>query len=674
MTSTTSNSNFGAAFKKLLRRRWAGAVIILVLSIVVGIVAATMSLSSYKYIYDYDTAYAASTVERINADIEIGGVGGILCIIIGIYDLFACSRYFKEIYKKRSCDYYFASPITRSEYFNSAFLFGAAVNAAAFCAGIGVFYLIMKIPSLPNVVFYFENSAFAGVLAMLFALLAAFAMLMLCAAMAGRRLHFIILAVISLISAPLALTNISANINNVWGVIRNTVGYASFSPAGNAINAYIALSDTKRDAFLIAVSVAEIIGAYVIGLSLFKRRRAEVAEVSLAGRIMPYVFLVLLQISAFMSSGGVDLFAMAIIIGLISALIVTLIFSAIFYKKAFTKETLLSLGCASLASIIFLSAVYLPNHTPFIDYIPEASQVESVEFNCDSYTYSEYQTALSLLFGYIDEEAESSFVITSEEGIENTIALHKKLISDDVIRESKKNLNGAFELEAYDDFVSDYYATYGFEIKYNLKGGKSVARQYCLDPNLIESELGTLFQSEEIIRQTEPYNIDPSEIIFVGAQLFELQQEYDSEADEYYYYGGYYTAPEASDITANYAEFAELSISDKLNADTRSFLDNNYSWFQIDFGSWETGYSNERGEIDVYVFSETATPKLKEKVSQMDWQQFAEFIDSEAYYTNYYDQIDEYIISVYDEDVQSLDYLTSLGLTPVSSETYSYYE
>jgi hypothetical protein len=47
MTSVNSNSKFIAAFKKLLKRRWAGAVIIFALSNISAVIATVMMLSYY---------------------------------------------------------------------------------------------------------------------------------------------------------------------------------------------------------------------------------------------------------------------------------------------------------------------------------------------------------------------------------------------------------------------------------------------------------------------------------------------------------------------------------------------------------------------------------------------------------------------------------------------------
>jgi hypothetical protein len=394
--------------------------------------------------------------------VEYSAFCGALCIFIGIYCLFQCPKYFGEIYKKRSCDYYFASPITRGEYFNSAFLFGAVVVTLSYVSGALVNLAILKSIVKAGIIVDFNSC-----ISMLLALLAAFALLLLCAVLAGKKLHYIVLSVIALLSAPLALTGIATNLNYVWGFIHQSISFAALSPVGNAICAYSNEYGFYDQPWrLIVISAVEIVACYIVGLIVFKRRKAEVAEVSLSGKIVPFFFLATLQISAFMYFSQAKNYVIVLATGIVAAAVVTLVYTAIFYKKAFTKETLTTLICTGLACTVFLSAVYLPGHSFYVKYVPKAEEVESVDFTVDDLTFSEFSSGVfnMLIYSYGGSDPEA-YTVKSAEGIEKVIALHEKVLTDEV----KENT-----VVETDNYLSPYSidSNFGFEIKYHLKSGK----------------------------------------------------------------------------------------------------------------------------------------------------------------------------------------------------------
>ena len=661
MTSTNSRSKFIAAFKKLLKRRWAGAVIILLLSIIAGIIFATATVQEYNYNYDYDYINnAANAVQSYRVDDEFLKFGGFLCAIIGVYDLFACVRYFREIYKKRSCDYYFASPITRAEYFNSGFLFGFVTNAVSFCAGVFAFAAIIKTTTVPNTSFYFEKYVLVILAAMLLALLAAFAILLLCAVLAGKKLHYFVLAAIALISAPLACTGVATNINYIWGVIRQSIGLAALSPVGNAICAFESnygyYGSVKP---LFVISAVEIAAAYVIGLLVFKKRKAEVAEVSLTGKIVPFFFLALLQIYAFMRFGTIQNFAAVIGVGVVTAVVATLIYTAIFYKKAFTKETLITLVCTGVACVVFLTAVYLPSHSSFVKYVPQADEVESVELTNDSFTYSNVSMSVfNMLFYAYGGGTEEAYTVTSVDGIEKVIALHEKVVSDDVIVKSRSSVNNLLSDYEY------YYGDMGFEIKYHLKDGRTVARQYSVNSSLISEEARALYQTEEIISQSEPFNVDLSKLAFAGVDVFDLTPQTDEYGDVYY--DNYYDVTRAENVTDNYAELLDCLVADKANESAETFFaTNNYFYYFDAADDYYYDYSEHNvGTIVLYVYSDMATKAYNDKIAAMSWEQFKAFANSDDFYEGdvHGDCLDTYSIEILDGDTRTIDYLKAHGI------------
>ncbi len=672
MTSTSSSSKFIAAFKKLLKRRWAGAAIIFALSNISAVVASVFMLSYYlgnnsTLLSDASSRAINDVVkEPLDLSVEYSAFCGALCIFIGIYCLFQCPKYFGEIYKKRSCDYYFAAPITRGEYFNSAFLFGAIVVSLSYVSGALLNLAILKSIVKAGIIVDFNSC-----ISMLLALLAAFALLLLCAVLSGKKLHYFVLAFIALAIAPLALTGISSNVNNLWGVIRPSDAMAAFSPAGNAICAY--LNDIEyfgnygSAKLLIIISAVEIIAFYITGLIVFKRRKAEVAEVSLSGKIVPFLFLAVVQVYAFMRLGRLNFYAFIIGGGIIVAVITTMVFTAIFYKKVFTKGTLITLACTSAACIIFLSALYLPKHNSFVKYVPEADEIESVEFTEDDWAYSDYNTSIfnRLVASYAYDYA-TTYSITSSEAIEKTIALHEAVVSDDVI--SRRYLDYTNPLDSDNEDENDYYySDTGFEIKYHLKDGSTVARQYCVNARFIIDELRALMRTQELIRQTSPYNADLSKLAFAGVQAFDLTPQIDEDGDVYY--ENYFYTTEATEITADYAELLECIIADRADESINfSSSDSLIQYYQD--SNYNSLAQHNVATIGIYLYSDDASQKYNDKIAAMSWEEFARYRESDWYYEGDFvsDEMEEYYIDVFDEDTRTIEYLKSIGIEVKTAE------
>ena len=471
MTSTTLSfkSNFAPAFKKTFKQGLLNFISELVLAVLVSVIAIMITFSNYV-----DQYYVRGEV-----DITFGAMSvlGIMTVICGFSSLSLAPKMFKEIYKKQSCDMYFSLPIKRRDYYTSAYLLGVIVNVTGLVLSCALYAGIMPAFSNKNVQFTMDLGAFMPVfIAVLMALLAIYSAFVMCAVTAGKKIQYFLLALICLFCTSSALTGVLSNLNQIWGLSVDGFAVMAFDPMNNAINAVFAEGMDKMAALYI-VSAIEIVGMFFAGLIIFEKRKAEVAEVTLTGKIIPYILLVDLAVAAYMYFSGTGAVS-SIILGIICAVLIAMAFSGIFYKKVFTKKTGITVGAVCLACTVFISCVYFPGHSSYVKKVPDASQVESIEISNVSVNSINLSVLTNLLSEYdLDTDVYSTITVTGEKAIADTIALHQKLVDDNVIEKSQSYTNyNLLTMLMNSSVYDDYYGTYDVRLTYHLKSGKTLSR------------------------------------------------------------------------------------------------------------------------------------------------------------------------------------------------------
>lgn len=530
MTSTASKpKNYTSlAFKRAFKGTLVNTVLALGASIVSVIIAfsstaADIALNGANY--NHDSEYF--TVEIMPPVVLV------LALITGFFSLTTVPRMFRQIYKKQSCDSYFSVPIKREEYFVANYFYGFLVNIVCFILPL-VVYLGAIQTMKSNLIDLGYVLKFASVF--MLAVLAMYSAFVVCAVISGKRIQYLILSLICLFCTSTMLTGIATKICSIWGFSGDLTLLNALSPIDNAIAGAYFYEGVEADNVipLIIISLVEIIGLFIAGYIAFKKRKAETAESSLSGKVIPYVILAILVGAAFFFSatgtGAVD-----IVVGIVLATLMAMAFGGIFYKKVFTKQTLITLiGVCTVFTTLSI-VVTLPVFNGYVKYVPEAGEVDSVEF-CSvahSGSYTGFSELLGTNVGYTDFGEEIIFV--EQENIEKIIALHNKSIEDDAIKTTRKKNNRSWlRIMLFIDSLHgyNYISDTSYRIKYNLTDGSTVERVYSVSNNLVTKEYYDVFQNEEALWQLEPMKYDNEKFLGVECSVYNSGDEYLEESVE----------------------------------------------------------------------------------------------------------------------------------------------
>ena len=530
MTSTASKpKNYTSlAFKRAFKGTLVNTVLALGASIVSVIIAFSSTASDIALNganYNHDSEYF--TVEIMPPVVFV------LALITGFFSLTTVPRMFRQIYKKQSCDSYFSVPIKREEYFVANYFYGFLVNIVCFILPIAV-YLGAIQAMKSDLIDLGYVLKFASVF--MLAVLAIYSAFVMCAVISGKRIQYLILSLICLFCTSTMLTGIATKICSIWGFSGDLTLLNALSPIDNAIaGAYCYEGEDVTNVIpLIIISLVEIIGLFIAGYIAFKKRKAETAESSLLGKVIPCVILAILVGAAFFFSatgtGAVD-----IVVGIVLAILMAMAFGGIFYKKVFTKQTLITLigVCAVFTTLSIV--VTLPIFNGYVKYVPEAGEVDSVEFCSVSHSgsYTGFSELLGTNVGYTDFGEEIIFV--EQENIEKVIALHNKSIEDDAIKTTRKKNNRSWlRIMLFIDSLHgyDYIPDTSYRIKYNLADGSTVERVYSVSNNLVTKEYYDVFQNEEALWQLEPMKYDNEKFLGVECSVYNNDDEYLEESVE----------------------------------------------------------------------------------------------------------------------------------------------
>lgn len=530
MTSTASKpKNYTSlAFKRTFKGTLVNTVLALGASIVSVIIAfsstaADIALNGANY--NHDSEYF--TVEIMPPVVLV------LALITGFFSLTTVPRMFRQIYKKQSCDSYFSVPIKREEYFVANYFYGFLVNIVCFILPL-VVYLGAIQTMKSNLIDLGYVLKFASVF--MLAVLAMYSAFVVCAVISGKRIQYLILSLICLFCTSTMLTGIATKICSIWGFSGDLTLLNALSPIDNAIAGAYFYEGVEADNVipLIIISLVEIIGLFIAGYIAFKKRKAETAESSLSGKVIPYVILAILVGAAFFFSatgtGAVD-----IVVGIVLATLMAMAFSGIFYKKVFTKQTLITLiGVCTVFTTLSI-VVMLPVFNGYVKYVPEAGEVDSVEFCSVSHSgsYTGFSELLGTNVGYTDFGEEIIFV--EQENIEKIIALHNKSIEDEAIKTTRKKNNRSWlRIMLFIDSLHgyNYIPDTSYRIKYNLADGSTVERVYSVSNNLVTKEYYDVFQNEEALWQLEPMKYDNEKFLGVECSVYNNGDEYIEESVE----------------------------------------------------------------------------------------------------------------------------------------------
>lgn len=527
-------------------------------------------------------------------------LSSILAIISFFIAIIVVYVLYRELFSKRASDFLLSLPVKRNAFFNANALFCLINTALSYVVSFVVSLLLIKSDLIyPAKYFKFDVAVFSKLLLLsFFTSIALSAMIIVCAVISGRKWHYLVLSYLSVSSFAGLSTGIYSYINTIWGFEFNNDYSFVVSPVVSVMTS--ADERLKKLPALIIVLMLQAAIAYIAGLIAFKHRKAEVAETRVSGKFIPFIiitaFLLANAITTLSSPNSlyVNIFAV-LLLTLISVLIIT----ALFYRKPFNKLTLASFAVSAVVSVVFVLCVsFIPKAAGYIDYVPEASEVESVNVEMGGdFRYHQYyglvnEIFLNSFYSEFDESEKSSYNFSTDESKSAVSALHKKLISDETIYQYY-NSNEEF----------DYDTVNKIHLEYKLKNGGTVYRTYYVKASSVYNEVAELFKTEEILNLIAPMSYKDDEILFVI-----VHKNY---GDKYYKLDKY-------DALMNAVK------KDMLNSSNRDFLNS------IDLNGFDSDFYNEDeiSEDFSYVpdsvftftidkFSDSASKEQREKMSRM---------------------------------------------------------
>ncbi len=623
MISINSSNNFSAVLKNNFRRYAA-------LFIVFQIFAVLFSgfLISF-YADSYDGSYnSTNNITNTFSDICMP----LFAFFCSIEAFILVAVMFRGIYSKRASDFYFSLPVKRGAWFNPDFLFGVisfAVSYAIFCISS-----IIVINSNMLRQFRFVNLEAGCFLKYAFmsftALIVVYTVFVMCAVIAGRMWQYILLSFISSLALYAGAAGFICYLNTVYGFWLNLEN----SYIASAVSlAFSGISDFSVLKFFLAAAVQFAV-FYVVGYLSFKKRKAEVAENKLSGKLLPIVLTVtcfLAEIFVCLGIGNEVAFSGRIIAAIIMVSVTALILSAVFFRKAFSKPVFISLLGAVILSALTIFSVQLIPEKIYVNVAPEADEIEAVSI----YDYNALGSSdiTDLLYGinYLnisDESEVRNYKFLTDEAKEKAVELHKKLLSE----KTRNNSNG---------FDEGGDTTLGIE--YRLKNGKTIRRVYTvLTKDIIEEGIA-LFKTDEGINGIEGFDYNSEDIIFSVFGLY---------ADDYE--NSFYI--EKTDCR----KLRECVQKDIMNREASEFAGSAGLPFLTMWEDYDSDLDNEP-EKDIYtlsffIFKAGVPVSERVKMEKLSPKEIVKY-DSEFYL-----QIEE--VSFYidmDQDINTVSYLEELG-------------
>lgn len=633
MTSTAlSFSNFKSAFAKVFKARLLSAILIFAGCIGVACIAIGNVL--------FDVSYKNSDISEYAVILLIW-----IAAFISVFSLSNAYRMFKEIYKKQSCDAYFSVPIRREEYFIANYLYGALVNTVCYF-GTALFYIGVLVASDHT----FDASYFPKLFAMFAALLAIYSAFVMCAVASGRRLYYILLSLICILCPSIFFSGIIIQINSIWGFSSDLSYLSAVNPIENS--ALVAVNENMLP--LIIISVAEIVVMFAAGLILFKNREAEIAETGITGKVIPYAVLALL-IGAMYFEFGIGNTVIDIVLGILASVVFTFAFGKIFFRKAFTKKTTLTLAvvCTGLTALSVIVAT--PAFNLYVKYVPDAELVESAEV-CTLDSVQNFGMVAFLndivtdeYTSYIvtDEYTSNDIILENPDNIEKVIELHKATVSNDIISKSKYHGNvslikAMFFDELLDDGSDDEYGKLGYKLTYHLKNGKTVSRTYSVNLSLISEKLDDVYKNEEAVDCILNELLD-NKLLYASLYDYDYDEETYNDESAYYY---------DEDLLINFdiKEFTEAYRKDLLSYDK----DYGGSWFVNNILQWTDSYYPEYSLTIYYVDEANASDEDIKAIEKMTYHQVHEAVFADETKVNSKEKI------IYFDMKNTIKYLESL--------------
>lgn len=620
MTSISSQNRkrFNAVLAQALKKQWIYFLIIAVVTVL------ALIISNVEQMFDSYSKY------DVTGNMSIAMM--IAAAACTLFSFFTAPRLFKETFKKQQCDIYFSLPIKRSEYFTANYASGLITNFSVYLACI----LSVVIQSA-----IYTNKEKADIQFMvlwcietLLCIVLIYTTFILCAAVSGKRVHYILVTLLLMVSTTYAVNGVCAKLSTIWGFpAYNPNGIFNFFSSLLYLEWYMYNSSVPRIIFMLLIIAA----VFALALFCFKKRRAEVAQTSLSGRAFPMLLLAVFIVSAFFYGDSWGKNYIGIIFGFILCGICGLIYSAVFFKRPYTKQSAIVTSCmAVVCAVISIIPIMPSQFRGFEKFVPEAGEVESVSMGMDNIYIDDY-------YLYSDSASEyGNLKFTSEDAIQKVVAYNNAICEDNVIELSKTQSNiSLLRTTLFDGYLDAVFPTTerdGISLTYKLKNGKTIRKFYSVAEGAKSKELAAVMTTDDAFDSIAFLNLRQEDILQSEIRKYKLSDHAGStddtdDTDDDFYNEDYEAVKTHKQIT----DFSEFKNAYRKDIEKYSYINQIKTMLSM-FGSggyyggydsaYDLGYSGftDYGDyadntynyqIDIYYYDKNITDEDKKAIEKM---------------------------------------------------------
>lgn len=631
MTSTSlqNRKKFSALLKSALKKQWIYLAVCGALTILILLIFSAVTLTDSLY-SDYFEIMAQVSVFMM-----------IALASCTLFSFVAAPRLFKEIYKKQQCDIYFSLPVKREEYFAANYIAGLIANLSIYTVCVisaaiqASLFAKRYAPDVKMLILHFAE--------ILMVIVLAYTVFVLCAAISGKRVHYILVSLLLTISSTFALDGFVKKLHTFWGLY-----VADFL---NIFNLYSIINTDEYGSSISPLPLISYIiitiAVFVLAFICFKNRKSEVAQTSLSGKVFPLILLAIFIASAFYYGDSWGPKYIGVMLGLGLCAICGLIYSSIFFKKRYTKQSAIVTACTAAICAVITIIPILPNQMrEFEKRVPEENTVESVSINPNTDYYAE-DTLMPEVFS-----TGKPLQITSEEAISKVIVYNNAICEDAVINLSKSETNiSALKTRLFGnllDFDNQSVSTYdNILITYKLKSGRTVKKFYSIANGAKSTELAQVLTTQDVFDNCELFNIEQKNILKTNISKYKqiyTEGEIDEYGDEYYEDG--YAAQGTAKHVDNFRALMEayrkdimdynktLQIRTMINLSGNTEIDYDNDIGLIDKENY-MATENSNYIIDVYYYEKNISDKDRQIIESLNAKQKDELFNYSESYGNY---------------------------------------
>lgn len=555
---------------------------------------------------------------------------------------------YRELYSRRASDFLLSMPVKREAFFNANALFCLINIVLSYVISFSVSVFLIKSNIVYPAKFYiFDVSLFASILGMSFlSTVSVFLVFAVCAVISGRKWHYFALSFFAVFGVFAAASGLLDYIDTIWG-FKLDYDY-SFIVSPIALLQFSVNENLDNMAAIIIVFIVQIAVTYLAGVIAFKHRKAEVAETTVFGKVLPFAIItVFLMAEAFVSLNLANRLYIKLLAALIAMVLFVLIITALFYRKPFNKLTIASLiTSVAVTAVVVLCVELAPKSMGYVDYVPEAGEVESVTVETGNHYRNVHRIDIfdDFLYesvghgiGYYNA-SNNVFNLSTDEAKAAVERFHKKIASN----EAKDRF--------YDNKTYEYDAVTGIRLKYKLKNGKTVVRTYSVNASFASREFAAILKTDECLEQIMPVvlgndilfaTVDNCDFVYNYIQCLQLE---------------------------DYEPLFECIKKDikKREHEYNLLIDNGFTAAYYEKWDEDYGYYLENEDsvylVTFYRFSEFATEEEKEKLLKMIPNEMLSYNEKRMTESNYMldSLFDEYNLIVEKEDNNTISCLENI--------------